>query len=298
MNSSRQSNPLERGSASRSRLIGSTLLRVADPRSEKRHSALTLLEMMVAVTLLAVIMIGLLAMFQAVTRALQVAHAQSDVFENARGAIQLVARDLTEMTAYGDEGVINAYAVRVPSPIPGGALQLPSGVLQFASFNESFWLTRVNDDWRGVGYFVDGTNFGVGTLYRFSEPASRTSALNLRNRFINSVPTNRVSDGIVHFSMEAVYITNTSPPKLNQHLYLRRDNFQFPLDSSNTLPMFVDVELGVLEPATLKQFHSLTGVNVTAAQNFLKDHVGRIHFFRERVPIRNFINQYSANEVP
>ncbi len=74
-----------------------------------RRAALTLLEMMVAVTLLALIMIGLLAMFQQVQKALQVANAQTDVFENARGAIQLITRDLTEMRAFGETNVANAY---------------------------------------------------------------------------------------------------------------------------------------------------------------------------------------------
>src|SRR4051794_13540551 len=109
--------PSEHSSVSRGALIGFTLLRVADLRSGRRHSALTLLEMMVAVTLLAVIMIGLLAMFQGVTRALQVAHARTDVFENARGAIQLIARDLTEMTLHPDTNVVGSYAHSFPSPV-------------------------------------------------------------------------------------------------------------------------------------------------------------------------------------
>jgi len=46
----------------------------------------------------------------------------------------------------------------------------------------------------------------------------------------------------------------------------------------------------------LKQFNALTG-NLAVAQNFLRDHVGRIHFFRERVPIHNFINPYRVNDL-
>ena len=284
----------ERGSVSRGRLCGLTLLRIAGLRSKGRKAALTLLEMMVAVTLLALIMIGLLAMFQQVTRALQVAHAQTDVFENARGAIQLVARDLTEMKDYGDTNFSHAYAYPVPNPIPGGTLPLPGPptINQPVYFNEAFWLTRVNDDWQGIGYYVDGTNYGVGTLYRYSETTNRTAAPTLSGRFTDpNVLTHRVSDGIVHFSVEAVYVYTN----LTQTNFGRASNFTF---SANYLPAFVDVELGVLEPATLKQFHSLTGANVAAAQTFLQDHVGRIHFFRERVPIRNFINPYRANEVP
>ena len=259
-----------------------------------RNCALTLLEMMVAVTLLAVIMIGLLAMFQYTQRALHVAHTQTDVFENARGAIQLVARDLAEMTAFDSTNVINAYGYSVPSPIPGsGTLPLPSGTNQPVNFEEAFWLSRVNDDWQGIAYYVDGTNYGVGTLYRWSETVRINQADQLYALFTRGIPQpkapHRVSDGIVHFQLTAVY----PEVRFNQTNFFSNSNFEF---RSNALPTFVDLELGVLEPSTLKQFNALTG-NVAVAQNFLRDHVGRIHFFRERVPIRNFINPHRANEV-
>jgi type II secretory pathway pseudopilin PulG len=263
--------------------------------SFSRRTALTLLEMMVAVTLLAVIMVGLLAMFQYTQRALHVAHMQTDVFENARGAIQLVARDLAEMTAYNSINVINAYGYPVPSPIPGpSTLPLPSGTNQPVIFEEAFWLTRANDDWQGIGYYVDGTNYGVGTLYRFSETVRDYLVPAMIGSFTATplVKTNighRVSDGIVHFQLTAVYPEVAN----NQTNFVSYSNFEF---RSNALPTFIDLELGVLEPATLKQFTALTG-NVAVAKNFLRDHVGRIHFFRERVPIRNFINPHRANEV-
>lgn len=257
-------------------------------------SALTLLEMMVAITLLAVIMVGLVAMFNQTQKALHIVNAQTDVFENMRGAVETIARDLAEMTAFDDLNVINAYAVPVPSPIPGnGTLPLPTGVNMPVDFDEAFWLSRENDDWRAIGYFVEGTNFGVGTLYRFSGTARREVApLLLTNGYWAPFPTNTyaVSDGIVHFVLHAVY----PEIKNGQTNFISTNRFTF---FSNALPAFVDLEVGILEPATLKQFHSLTG-NVSAAQNFLRDHVGNIHFFRERVPIRNFINPYRSNEVP
>ncbi|HEY0549955.1 MAG TPA: hypothetical protein VGF13_10160 [Verrucomicrobiae bacterium] len=267
-------------------------------------TALTLLEMMVAVTLLAVIMVGLLAMFQYAQRALHVAHTQTDVFENARGAIQLVARDLSEMTGYGDAKVINAYAVPVASPIPTGKLSLTTTNLP-VFFSETFWLTRVNDEWQGIGYYVEGTNFGVGTLYRFSHTTNYAAVPALRSMFFDpTIPTHRVSDGIVHFQLTAGYLeTDNKPGKSN---FVSSSAFSFPypfiggstnsIFLSNSLPAFIDIELGVLEPATLKQFNSLTS-DVVVARNFLRDHVGRIHFFRERVPIHNFINPYRANDL-
>ena len=259
--------------------------------------ALTLLEMMVSVTLLAVIMIGLLAMFSHTQKALHVAVTQTDVFENARGAIQLVARDLSEMMAYDDTNVQNAALLYQPSP--AGTLVLPSGASQRMDMTEAFWLTRVNDEWSGIGYYVaedaaGRANVGVGTLYRFSQVTNRFTVPFLRGHFDDLAVTNqRVSDGVVHFSMEAVYVSGANA--FGQPIYGRTNDWQFRADE---LPAFVDLELGVLEPSTLKQFQSIASLNVTNAQNFLRQHEGRIHFFRERVPIRNFINPYRANEVP
>jgi hypothetical protein len=255
--------------------------------------ALTLLEMMVSVTLLAVIMIGLLAMFSHTQKALHVAATQTDVFENARGAIQLLSRDLSELSSHHDTNVTVASGIFWPHP--AGDLTLPGSGTPTAlriGFTEAFWLNRVNDQWQGTGYYVDGTNYGVGTLYRCSEITNQVWATNLFNRFINAnVVSHRVSDGIVHFQLTAIYPEVMLPNGPTN--FVSSSNFSL----SNVLPAFVDIDLGVLEPGTLKQFEALTN-NPAAAQRFLTNQVGRIHFFRERVPIRNFINPYRANEVP
>jgi type II secretory pathway pseudopilin PulG len=263
-------------------------------QSSPARTALTLLEMMVSMTLLAVIMIGLLAMFSHTQKALHSAVTQSDVFENARGAMQLVSRDLSEMSDFGDTNVISATGLVVDNP--AGPLPLPGSgggttYSQPIFFSEAYWLNRVNDDWQGTGYYVGETNYGVGTLYRFSETEHRSRAPQVITNFFAfpALSTNRVSGGIVHFQLTAVYpVTN-----LFSTNFIGSTNFTF----TESLPAFVDIDLGVLEPGTLKQFESLTG-DVAVAQNFLRDHVGKIHFFRERVPIRNFVNPYRANEVP
>jgi type II secretory pathway pseudopilin PulG len=275
------------------------------PVIARTSRALTLLEMMVAVTLLAVIMVGLLAMFQYTQRALHVAHTQTDVFENARGAIQLIARDLSEVSDYGDSNVFNIAVARYDNPI--GTIQpdpIRPGTRMF--FDEAFWLTHVNDAWQGIGYYVDGTNTGVGTLYRFTETTNIWAAPSLKNRFAISTNTHRVSDGIVHFWMESVFIYRSPSSAPGKEQYIRQSDFTFPTNTFTSLsnvfvgptalPVFIDLEIGVLEPATLKQFNALTN-NPAVAQNFLRQHSERIHFFRERVPIHNFINPYRENEV-
>jgi prepilin-type N-terminal cleavage/methylation domain-containing protein len=277
------------------------------------QAGLTLLEMMVAVTLLALIMVGLLMMFNQTQKALAIANAQTDVFEHGRGAVHRLTRDLAEISSYGRTNVTNFYSTPIPSPIPGnGTLPIPGspGYDLPVDFSEAFWLARVNDEWHGVGYFIDGTTFGVGTLMRFDRVNRLETAPLLQGEFEQGPITNfhRIAEGVVHFKLTAVWVTNTGPATNPIVASVQASNFQFPVlreegtgfDRRLTvieLPAFVDLELGVLEPDALKQFESLTN-DLSVAQNFLRNNVGRIHFFRERVPIRNFINPYRSHEVP
>ncbi len=57
------------------------------------------------------------------------------------------------------------------------------------------------------------------------------------------------------------------------------------LFTSNALPDYVELELGVLDPATLKQYRSLLDSPKTA-ESFLKNQAGKVHLFRQRIPIR------------
>ncbi|HTD66766.1 MAG TPA: hypothetical protein VK846_09595, partial [Candidatus Limnocylindria bacterium] len=135
---------------------------------------------------------------------------------------------------------------------------------------------------------------------RIMAEGRRPEASTLFKHFLSPGPDapvpRRVSDGIVHFAFVPTYPvgSNGFVPTGNSFTFPRRVD----ADTVVEIPAYVDIEIGVLEPATLKQFRALKDFNTVAAQNFLRDHVGRIHFFRERVPIRNFVNPYRSNEVP
>src|ERR1051325_4139527 len=84
--------------------------------------AFSLLEIMVAVSLLAVIIVGLLAMFYQVQRAFRAGTAQADVMEGGRATMNLLTRDLQEMAATDVEFTTNFVVVPSESPpLPANA---------------------------------------------------------------------------------------------------------------------------------------------------------------------------------
>jgi hypothetical protein len=58
---------------------------------------------------------------------------------------------------------------------------------------------------------------------------------------------------------------------------------------SNAVPAYVEFELGVLEPVALKQYQSMIGggASPAVAQAFLSKQAGKVHLFRQRIPIRS-----------
>jgi hypothetical protein len=55
----------------------------------------------------------------------------------------------------------------------------------------------------------------------------------------------------------------------------------------HAVPAFVELELGILEPQVYQRFKSIPEQVPTARRQFLSDHVGQVHIFRQRIPIRN-----------
>ena len=78
--------------------------------SPRRTSAFSLIEIMVTVTLLSMIVIGLLAVFSHLQRALRAVNNQTDVLEGARAVVSLVSRDMVQLSASGQSNSINFFA--------------------------------------------------------------------------------------------------------------------------------------------------------------------------------------------
>lgn len=55
---------------------------------------------------------------------------------------------------------------------------------------------------------------------------------------------------------------------------------------SNAVPASVELEIGILEPQTLRRFNAIGSASQSAQQQFLSNHVAQVQLFRQRFPIR------------
>jgi len=257
---------------------------------------------MVVITLLSVIVLGLMAMFNQTQRAFRAGMTQVDVLEAGRMATHMVAREMEEMSPARQRGV-NFYAslptvsIILRQPLTGGTTSRQNVM------EEVFFLTRENRQWIGIGYVVTNPDEGIGSLYRFQQilNVSQNPAV-LYTNFVNTPVTNmsRILDGVVHFRVRAyntngvwmtenttnfyanIYLTNANAGTWPQLSYPEVSHCRF---ESNALPASVEVELGILEPQIFEKYRSIPVS--PANMEFLQEQAARVHIFRQRIPIRN-----------
>jgi hypothetical protein len=262
---------------------------------------------MVAVALLAIIIVGLLAMFYQVQRAFRTGTAQVDVMEGGRAAIGVFMRELQEATATSVPGATNLVIVPSPQRIFTPQV-LSSGDARMSFLNDLCFLQRRNDDWTGLAYRFTNAATGVGTLYRYAWswrhetiPASNDETNLVMSRVVGRLPAipplpaerpdsiSLVLDGVVHFQVEA-YDANG----ISYRSYSNVDDGLLRFDSVNdvygflstNLPAYVDVELRVLELNALAKFRARSEISRDRATNFLAGAIGQTHVFRQRIPLR------------
>jgi hypothetical protein len=263
--------------------------------------AFTLIEIMVVVTLMTVMILGLVAMFNQTQKAFKAGMTQVDVLEAGRMATDLIAREMQEMTPSSQFATMNFWMENPPfNSVP---LTLPvSPGLRTNVLNEFYFLTRNNQKWIGIGYRIYPANTGIGTLYRYTQSTnlSVNPEILFRN-FRNTSYSNlsQVLDGIIQFRIRA-YETNgawltelnrlqQSPSFQNNTFILHSDfawgeNAYYAL-SNKVVPAYVEMELGILEPGTLNRYKSIP--IPTTQTEFLKKQANHVHLFRQRIAIRN-----------
>jgi hypothetical protein len=58
---------------------------------------------------------------------------------------------------------------------------------------------------------------------------------------------------------------------------------------SNALPAYIEMEFGMLEPDTLAQYYLMLDDQNPNAAKFLQRQIGKVHLFRQRIPIRTAV---------
>jgi prepilin-type N-terminal cleavage/methylation domain-containing protein len=263
----------------------------------RRRQGFSLLELMLAVSIMSVIVIALYGMFYQVQRGLRANVTQVDVLEGSRAALDILSRDVAAMSpcdrAWGTNlvGYISPAYWPPTLQIMAGRQSLRTNVLQEVSF-----LTRYGREFTAIGYRVIAANNGVGTLSRYTTNARpwQVDPTNLIADVIHQHPRQftPVLDGVIHFRAVPydaygvpmiVRPTNLYAPEV----LLERDFGGYTRYTflSNALPAYLEIELGVLEPRTLEQFKTFPQGSDRAKQ-FLAEHAGQVHLFRQRVPVR------------
>src|SRR4051812_33254565 len=157
---------------------------------------------MVAVAILAVIIVGLLAMFYQTQRAFRTGMAQVDVLEGGRAAMELITRDLQEATASLEVPATNFF-LDLASGYMTLPLALPANETTNIFVEDVAFLRRENDQWTGESLRVDNAAAGVGTLYRIQFPTNRSQITAVSKLMLTATPADapfqRVVDGVVHF---------------------------------------------------------------------------------------------------
>ena len=279
------------------------------------RSAFSLIEIMIAVSLLALLIVGLLAMFFQVQRAFRAGTTQADIMEGGRATMSLLVRDLQEMAA-SQIDLSPLYYITNFVVVPGEGVQwryqvLPNGDHRANLLQELALLSRNGDEWTGISYRLSNSLSGVGTLYRIVEPTNQqtlfyqqSNALLHLSRVV-SEPTyanpayHRVVDGVVNLTFTA-YDSEGLP----FNTYFNTNTYNHRFDSTagpggvyafmaDALPAYVDIELAVIEPSPLTKFKARWELDLDASlvhpwksTNYLAARIGQTHVFRQRVPIR------------
>ena len=209
--------------------------------------AFTLVEILVAVALLSVIVLGLFAMFNQTQRAFRLGMTQSDILEAGRAVTEILPRQLEQMVPAGGPYPVGVnfythyYNRNDKGPIFPLTQSLPgTTVMRTNLLQDCFLLLRQNQTWVGIGYCVrnadtngllwlpqsSADHMGVGSLYCYMASTNAVGRNGLRQdpsvlytNFLKlSVPgkpastniTIRICDGVVHFRLRA-FATNGFP---------------------------------------------------------------------------------------
>jgi Tfp pilus assembly protein PilV len=186
-------------------------------RRRLRQQALTLLELMVAMSVLTFIIFGLYSMFDRTQKAFLETTTQKDVLEGGRNFMDMMVRDLEQMHAANIAGRANLY-IRYTGPTNGFRQNSMTGSNLFTNVVQDIFFLTKTSEWTGIAYYMGQTstnagdemlftNLGVGTLRRFTYTTNDYyhRSVDLFSIYTNSTANDAqmVSDGVIHLSLRA-----------------------------------------------------------------------------------------------
>ena len=165
----------------------------------------------------------------------------------------------------------------------------------------------------------------VSRLFRFEAPVSRVALERRPNEVWESIVDSflsdpfdeirdvdtasiryrfqEITDGIVHFRVTPYHLSGRAWDKnLEDYYYDNRDPglprdvevdstspqagpaFTFAF-SGDALPAFVELEIGVMEPAVIDEWRSIAEANLQGASEFIREQTARVQIFRRRLTL-------------
>jgi hypothetical protein len=153
----------------------------------------------------------------------------------------------------------------------------------FEDFNAAYSLDDFGTNYHNLHYLASGVVHFKFTAYDENGLKLGYNTTNLSPHYTTFRAPPYPSDTIAPGDDATVLLTQAFSPKKGAGVN-DATNFAF---RSNALPAFLEMELGLLEPETLKQYQViLSDGNATAAANFLTNKINKVHLFRQRIPIR------------
>ena len=158
--------------------------RVTHHASRTTSDAFTLVEILITVTILAIMTVGLFAVFGQVQRAFRSSMAQSDRLEAGRAVTELLPREFEQIIPSGAPypNGVNFYA-RILNGTPLTQSLPSTSIMHTNLLQDCFILLRQNQTWVGIGYCVRNSDasghlylpetgsgsgqMGVGSIYRY-----------------------------------------------------------------------------------------------------------------------------------
>ena len=264
-----------------------------------RHAqrAMTLLELMVAMSLLTIIILGLYKMFDRTQQIMRDGVREVDFAEAGRLANGLMLKDLQQIYPSGQSvsqtNVTNFYVQPVSlnsaTPMAPAAQLLVDNTLRQHELQEFYLLSKAKA-WHGIGYFIappqpptqgdlELFQAGVGTLYRV-EFSTNTLHTNLNDMYAlyKNPPVSdiqQVVDGVIHMRIRAytngILVGTNGIPEIDFAL------------TNRTIPSHVDLEFGLLDRKSLQEARGIPGTIGTS--NLLYRYANRVQMYRTRLPI-------------